>query len=73
MFLTEILTHPDDLDEDGSNKNKLLSGELKSYKMEKRYIRKDGSVIWIILNCSLLYDAATEQSYFVGVIENITD
>lgn len=43
------ITHPDDLKEDLENYKKLISGEIKSYSMEKRYIRPDGSVVWVYM------------------------
>lgn len=41
------ITHPDDLQQDIDNFNKLVSGEFESYSMEKRYIKPDGSVVWV--------------------------
>lgn len=41
------ITHPDDLEEDLENFRKLQAGEIKSYSMDKRYIKPDGSIIWV--------------------------
>lgn len=41
------ITHPDDLEEDMNNYKKFQSGEIKSYSMEKRYIKPDGSIVWV--------------------------
>jgi PAS domain S-box-containing protein len=40
------ITHPDDLESNSANFNRLVSGEIRRYSMEKRYIRKDGSILW---------------------------
>ena len=42
------LTHSHDLEEDMRNLNKLKSGQIKSYSMEKRYIKPDGSIVWVL-------------------------
>ena len=50
------ITHPDDLEKDINNFNKLLSGEINMYSMDKRYIRPDGSIVWVhMIVAPLLY------------------
>ncbi len=41
------ITHPDDIEEDEKNYQKLLAGKIDSYAMDKRFIRPDGSVVWV--------------------------
>jgi len=48
------ITHPDDVDGDKHYVNQLLAGEMKTFSMEKRYIRKDGSIVWVNLTGSLV-------------------
>ena len=43
------ITHPDDLDADLDYVRLMLAGDLATYCMEKRYLRKDGQVVWILL------------------------
>ncbi|HHU06141.1 MAG TPA: EAL domain-containing protein [Clostridiales bacterium] len=43
----ESITHPDDLEEDLRNFKRLQAGEIKSYSMDKRYIKPDGSIVWV--------------------------
>ena len=50
------VTHPDDVDADWSQCQRLTRGEIKSFELEKRYIRKDREIVWIYLNCSGVYD-----------------
>jgi PAS domain S-box-containing protein len=66
------LTHPDHLDETRSNSNRLLAGEIPHFAYEKRYLRKDGSVVWSLSTVTLLRDAAGQPQFFLGVIEDIT-
>ncbi|HEX2865559.1 MAG TPA: PAS domain S-box protein [Ignavibacteriales bacterium] len=66
------IIHPEDLQKDLDCRLKLLSGEIKDYKIEKRYVRSDASVAWTIFSCTLMHDAAAGGKYFVGVVEDIT-
>ena len=50
----EAITHPDDLKEEIRNYKKLLAGEIDTYAMEKRYIRPDGSAVWVYIIVSYL-------------------
>lgn len=67
------ITHPDDLELDESSIQKLVNGELDSFNMDKRYIKKGGEVIWVNLNVNLVYDINKKPSYFVGVIKDISE
>jgi PAS domain S-box-containing protein len=67
------ITHPDDLGADLEQARQLLAGEIETYSMEKRYIKKDGSTIWINLTGSLVREPSGEPAYFIAVIEDITE
>ena len=67
------ITHPDDLDADLVQAGQLLVGEIDTYSMEKRYVRKDGSVVWTNLTGSLVRNARGEPSYFIAVVEDISE
>jgi diguanylate cyclase (GGDEF)-like protein/PAS domain S-box-containing protein len=69
----QSLTHPDDLAGDVGALQKLISGELRKYTREKRYVRKDGSVVWIFLVVTLARNASGEPAYFVSVTEDIDE
>jgi diguanylate cyclase (GGDEF)-like protein/PAS domain S-box-containing protein len=66
------LTHPDDLDADLEQVRRVLAGESRTYQMEKRYMRRDGQVIWAMLSVSLVRDQGGQPLYFVSQIEDIT-
>ena len=66
------ITHPHDLHEDIRQINRLLSGESQGFSRQKRYIRKDGSIIWINLTVSLVHGETGEPKYLIGVIEDIS-
>ncbi len=67
------MTHPGDLAADLLQFNRMLSGECDQYRLEKRFIRKDGSVIWteIIVGCIRKSDVSVD--YVVCVIDDITE
>lgn len=69
----QTLTHPDDLETDLGQVQQMLDGTISTYKMEKRYIRKDGETIWGILSVSLLHDANGKPRHFISQIMDITD
>jgi diguanylate cyclase (GGDEF)-like protein/PAS domain S-box-containing protein len=66
------ITHPEDLDKDLGQARRLLEGEISSYQMEKRYLRKDGSVVWILLNGSLVRDEEGGPLYFLAQVQDIS-
>ena len=66
------ITHPDDLEADLNLLQKTLNKEISAYQMEKRYIKKDGTFILILLNVALVRDKAGVPLYFVSQIKDIT-
>jgi len=67
------VTHPDDLGTDLRETAKVRSGELERFSMEKRYIRKDGTPVWVNLVVRGVYDAHGKLTHFISVIEDITE
>ncbi|HLF58175.1 MAG TPA: PAS domain S-box protein [Alphaproteobacteria bacterium] len=66
------ITHPDDAGRDVEQAQRVLSGETPTYSLEKRYIRKDGSIIWVNRTISMVRDSAGEPKYFIAVVQDIT-
>ncbi|GCE31607.1 histidine kinase [Dictyobacter alpinus] len=66
------ITYAPDLSADVAYVNQLLVGELTTYAMEKRYIRRDGSLVWINLTVSLVRNENNTPRYFISVIEDIS-
>ena len=67
------ITYPYDLTADLENVRKVLANEIKTYSMEKRYIRKDGSLIWVNITVSLVRDLQGSPVYFISVVEDISE
>ncbi len=67
------ITHPDDLDVDLEFVRQMLSGERRTYQLDKRYSHALGRTVWAKLSVSLVRDDAGEPLYFVSQIEDITE
>jgi len=65
-------THPDDVDADLARFAELVAGARDHYQLEKRYIRKDGAIIWGHLTVSLIRDDDGATRYAVGMVEDVT-
>lgn len=73
MDLTfQDITHADDLNLDLANSKLMLTGEIATYSMEKRYLHKLGAIVWVRLTVSLTKKPDSSPDYFISVIENIT-
>ena len=67
------ITFPGDLEESTRRYRQLFSDETAAFSMEKRYVRKDRSPVWVNLTVSALHDAGGAPKYTIGVIEDITE
>jgi len=65
-------THPDDLPQDLAELRKLANGEVSYYVREKRYIHKNGHILWGRVHVSLVRDAQGQPLYFIAAMEDIT-
>ncbi len=66
------VTHPEDLSADLAETERLLQGEIDTFTMEKRYIRKDKSIVWVNMTVSAARDANGSLKHFITVVEDIT-
>jgi diguanylate cyclase (GGDEF)-like protein/PAS domain S-box-containing protein len=70
-FFSEI-THPEDRERDYGTFRQLIDGAVGQYLSEKRYVRRDGTEIWVNVSAALLRDEAGAPLRLVAVIEDIT-
>jgi diguanylate cyclase (GGDEF)-like protein/PAS domain S-box-containing protein len=66
------ITHPDDLDADLDNLGLLTAGTIDHYTMEKRYLTRDGEVVWGLLAVSMARDEQDAPEYYVAQVQDIT-
>ncbi|MFN2291368.1 MAG: PAS domain S-box protein, partial [Anaerolineae bacterium] len=67
------LTHPDDLQSSVDLYEELMSGQREGYGVEKRYVRKDGTVRWVRPTVSLIRWAPDQRQHAVKMVEDITE
>ena len=66
------ITHPDDIQKDLDNMTALNSGEIDGFKMEKRYIRPDNSLVWISMTIAPISVSDKTKPLHLAMIEDIT-
>src|SRR5580704_10214386 len=66
------ITHPEDRERYAAFTTQMLAGEINDYVIEKRCLKKDGSVVWVRKSVSLARDAAGEPSDIITLTEDIT-
>ena len=67
------ITRPPDYDEVSRGRRQLLEGAISSHTMEKRFVRKDGTIFWGRLTRSLVRDQDNRPQYFIAVVEDVTE
>ena len=66
------ISHPDDLDVINAQRPRLYAGEVDSVRVEKRYLRKDGSIVWVSFTMVVERDAAGKPQYEIAFYDDIT-
>ncbi len=66
-------THPEDAGADRRLYRELVAGERDSYELEKRYVRKNGQVVWGRLTRFLVQASETDRQFAIGVVQDITE
>lgn len=67
------ITHPNDIEAERSQCSRLIRGEIKSFDLEKRFLGKSGSIIWVYLNTSVVLDANGAPVHLRTYIRDITE
>ncbi|MFA7291444.1 MAG: PAS domain S-box protein [Rhodocyclaceae bacterium] len=65
------ITHPDDLALNNRLRRGMLAGATETIRMEKRYVRKDGSNVWAIMVASAVLDKNDKLAYSIGQMLDI--
>lgn len=73
LLTFQDITHPDDLNTDLEYVDQILADNIQTYSTEKRYFRKDNSIIWVNVTVSLMRELSGEPKYFISVIEDINE
>ena len=67
------VTHPDDESPDAPERREAIEGGQDSYRVEKRYIRKDGEVVWAVAHVSVITDDDGAPLHLLGMVQEITE
>src|SRR6185503_19592571 len=67
------ITHADDLARDTKLAEKLFRGDIPSYRVEKRFLRKDGQVAWLDVTAVIIRGDGGDPLYGMLMLDNITD
>ncbi|MFZ4777828.1 MAG: PAS domain S-box protein [Terrimicrobiaceae bacterium] len=67
------MTHPEDLAADVAQFERIVSGEIEQYKLEKRFIRKDGATVWTEISVGCVRNPDRTVDHFLCVMEDISE
>ena len=67
------ISHPDDRDVTDTERLRVRRGEADAVRLEKRYLRKDGSTVWVDLAIAVVHDAAGKPAYEIAIFDDITE
>lgn len=67
------ITPAEDLERVLAHSRRLLAGEIESYVLENRFLRPDGSMVWVNLTVALQRDENAAPEYFIGVVQDVTE
>ena len=68
----QTITHPQDLQADLDNMEQLKSGAIRDFTMEKRYIHKNGSIVWVALTVSPMWKTGAAPDFHIAIVQDIT-
>jgi len=67
------VTHPDDLEVDRAETERLVAGAVSHYQVEKRYLRKDGRVVWGLLTVALVRDESGTPLQVIAQVQDVSE
>jgi len=67
------LTYPEDLSLDEVQFSRVMAGEIDTYVLEKRFLRKDGEIIWTQISAGCVRKPDSSVDYFIALIQDISD
>src|SRR5574339_1217861 len=66
-------THPDDAGGDAAERARCLAGHQETFRLEKRYLHRDGRLIWAVKSCALVRDAGGRPLHFICQLQDVTE
>ena len=71
-FTFQDITHPDDLETDLEYVHHILADKIQTKSIEKRFLKKNGSAVWVNLTVSLVSEVSGQANYYMAVMVDIT-
>jgi len=65
------ITHPDDVELDKEYLRRMVADEIKNYSIDKRFIQKDGNIVWTHLSASIIQHNSENKSYILAILQDI--
>jgi PAS domain S-box-containing protein len=72
LTLTDV-TYEEDLDASVDSARRAVAGEIPYYRLDKRYVRRDGSVFWVTVSGSILRDESGKPAFILAMVEDISE
>ena len=69
----QAITHPEDLHLHDEKTALLIAEKIRNYTLEKRYIRKDGAIVWVNITISPLWQQGEATGRYISVVQDITE
>lgn len=73
LMTVKDISHPDDRNMTDEVRGRLLRGEIPTFSVDKRYVRRDGSDVWMRITVSVARDANGAVEYDIAVFEDISE
>jgi PAS domain S-box-containing protein len=67
------ITHPEDRERDWQALERVVRGDAPDYRLEKRYVRKNGTLVWVNVNMTVIHDAGGQPLRTIATIEDVTE
>jgi PAS domain S-box-containing protein len=67
------IAHPDDIERGRKLADQLRAGTIPSYRIERRFITKEGNIAWLDITSVLIRDEKNQPQYVLAMVDNITD
>ncbi len=67
------ITYPEDLPQDLKYMRRIVAGKIERCSLEKRYVRSDGSIVWVNMTAFIVQQESGEVDYCIAIIEDISD
>jgi diguanylate cyclase (GGDEF)-like protein/PAS domain S-box-containing protein len=67
------ITYPEDSHLHADKMDQLVAGKIRNYTVEKRYVRKDGAIIWVTITVSPLWKPGEKPERNIAVVEDVTE